>query len=137
MNVERILAVADAIEQHTIPWLGFNMSNYKAVDLVDHTGHDCGTTACIAGWANAIRLSLKATEPARAGWSEHDGAADWLGIYEDNWPSDSISDQLFYARNHPDYQASDTKTCWDKISADQAVRTLRHLAATGNVDWTV
>lgn len=46
MNKERILALADLIEQqpHTTPYdkSGFDLSSYT---------HDCGTPSCIAGWA--------------------------------------------------------------------------------------
>jgi len=138
MNTENILAVADAIEHHTIPWLGFNMIGYKAYG-VDMTGHNCSTTACIAGWVNAIRFKLQETQPLISGWCEHDGAANWLGLPRHVLgEGDSLSDQLFYARNHPDYRTGDVQeACWSTIPADQAVRTLRHLAATGTVDWTV
>lgn len=137
MNKTNILAVADAIEQHTIPWLGFNMLNYKTVVNADMSGHNCGTTACIAGWANAIRLRLKETHPSWGGWCEHDGAADWLGIETYSSSGDSTADKLFYARNHPDYKPDKAEATWASITAEQAVRTLRHLAETGEVDWTV
>lgn len=130
MNVEHINQVADAIEQHTIPWLGFNMSSYKANKYADRSNHDCGTTACIAGWANAIRLGLTENTPDEYGWCRHTGAALWLGL------SENQADDLFYARNHPDYWENGY-AAWDTISADQAVRTLRHLAKTGEVDWEV
>jgi hypothetical protein len=136
MNTENILAVADAIEQHTIPWLGFNMTGYKTTGP-DMTGHNCGTSACIAGWANAIRLRLSQNTHIVNGWCEHDEAANWLGIEAySGFGYDSTADQLFYARNHPDY-GNGAEACWSTIPAAQAVRTLRHLAATGNVDWTV
>jgi len=54
MNRENILRVADAIEQHSIPDLGFNMNQMlgeAAPHNPDQTGRSCGTVACIAGWA--------------------------------------------------------------------------------------
>lgn len=143
MNVDRILAVADAIEHHTIPWLGFNMFNFMAgadtiqwSELKDHTGHDCGTVACIAGWTNAIRKNLKQSSTI-TDFNDEYGAADWLGISShENAEGDSQANQLFYARNHPLY-IEHGSLMWKDITADQAVRTLRHLAVTGEVDWTV
>ena len=59
MNRENVLRVADAIEQLSIPDLGFNMmafiirSEEGGADLsdIDMTGRNCGTVACIGGWA--------------------------------------------------------------------------------------
>lgn len=143
MNKSRILAVADAIEQHTIPWLGFNMHNYitnttvpRDYLIVDHTGHNCKTVACIAGWTNALRLDLKETFDT-CSFSDDSGAAQWLDISrEEDANYESVMTRLFYAHNHPGYEIHSTKI-WRTITAEQAIRTLRHLAETGNVDWTV
>ncbi len=140
MNVERINAVADAIEQHTIPWLGFNMWNYLSdaaqmeySGLKDHTEHNCNTVACIAGWTNAVRYNVSRAD--RDTFIDDSGAADWLGLsYLDE--ENSQANDLFYAHNHPAY-AEHGIEAWKDITAEQAVRTLRHLAATGVVDWTV
>lgn len=53
--------------------------------------------------------------------SDRDEAASKLGLDFDT------SSNLFYP-DHDDY---------DSITPQQAGRTLRHLAATGEVDWTV
>lgn len=143
MNKSRILLVADAIEQHSIPWLGFNMHNYISVTnlrngtiLEDHTGHNCNTVACIAGWTNAIRLKLTETAHPSA-FTEDSSTVVWLGLsgLTDQF-GDSDVTRLFYARNHPDYETLGSAV-WRTITAEQAVRTLRHLAETGKVDWTV
>lgn len=138
VNAQNILKVADAIEKHSIPHLGFNMAQFvceAAPSIIDHTGHGCGTVACIAGWTNVIGKGL--TEHDTHLMSDESFAADFLGIefMRDDY-GDTVSDQLFYARSHPDY-AEAGSFIWPQITADQAVRTLRHLAATGNVDWTV
>lgn len=130
MNTENILAVADAIEQHTISWLGFNMNTfmYDALFFEDKSGYGCGTCACVAGWTAAVATS--ATEPKEAyDWS-FIRAADWLGLNDD----EQIA-QLFYASNHP--KAEHGVGPLNDLSPRQAVRTLRHLAATGEVDWEV
>lgn len=111
MNVENILKVADAIEQHTIADLGFNMGLWAARSsrsFPDRSGHNCGTVACIGGWTDRVI----GTEGS---------AADRLGL---------------------DYEEADALFCppgWSggEISQLQAVAVLRHLAATGKVDWTV
>ena len=121
MNVENIRRVADAIEKHEIKDLGFNMRVYgsSVFKWADHTGRGCGTTACIAGWA-AIIGGFRSPETIR----DRDGfviskfAQDFLdiGSYEES--------ELF----EPDVNR-------EEISAEQAVRTLRHLADTGRVEW--
>jgi len=44
MNTDRILAVADAIEQHTIPELGFNMRFFTV-----RRGNHLAAT-CVVDW---------------------------------------------------------------------------------------
>jgi len=145
MNKERILQVADAIEQHTIPWLGFNMGPFiysaegtakaiaeKSPELewsLDRSGHECGTVACIAGHAAIIMADLKAPLETEAQVDEFAQgsfireASEWLGLEA------GPAHKLFFGDGAETYRAH--------IPADQAVRTLRHLAATGQVDWTV
>jgi len=126
MNVENILKVADAIEQHRIAGLGFHMnylvSSTRGALIEDKLGiKDCGTVMCIAGWASAI--SGRKDNPA----FYH--ARDFLGI------DPKTSRHLFYAANHPDSEVGEGPL--DDITATQAVAVLRHLAATGEVDWTI
>lgn len=127
MNTTNILAVADAIEQHTIEDLGFNMAlwagepeDYPAA--IDKSGHNCGTVACIGGTADALRL--KTTDPEVLLSANVSDTEKWLGI-----DSKTAASLFFMDGEGP--------TALAKVSASQAVRTLRHLAATGNVDWTV
>ena len=114
MNVENILKVADAIEQHSIPDLGFNMAEWHSKayeDAPDRSGHDCGTVACIGGWTEAV-LNNGKEFPS---W-EDVGACLGLGAID--------SEQLFFGNG-----------CNTRTTLAQAVRTLRHLAATGKVNW--
>lgn len=116
MNKENILKVADAIERHTIPDLGFNMGSW--VDRRAHedkSGHNCGTTACIAGWATAVAGG----NLAKLSISEvRDEAIAYLGV---------TRDQAFWLfagfRGDPE--------------PPEAVATLRNLAETGKVNWSV
>lgn len=135
MNVENILKVADAIENHKIPWLGFNMEDYVSTDLDDKSGHNCGTVACIAGWAAAVNNLESKVPPnpnrTRRGeilggdivWAEESVqvGAEFMGLDYGQY------EELF----HP------SECNWETIDPEKAVRTLRHLAATGEVDWTV
>lgn len=124
INVENILKVADAIEQHSIAELGFNMNyehyvsgEYDRCESLDRSGHGCGTVACIIGWTNAVfasePLGLSETAVAHLGISVRDG------------------DRLFW----PDKERWGIRT-YDDITPAQAVSTLRRLAATGEVDWS-
>ena len=122
MNVENILKVADAIEIRAVPGLGFNMSSFYADGLPDMSAHYCGTTACIAGWAVAIMKG-----DASGAWGTPDSViGNWLGI------DSSRTDQLFYALDHeaPEF-------AFERVTPKQAVSVLRHLAATGEVDWSI
>lgn len=131
MNTVRILAVADAIEQHSILNLGFNMGFFFGTggELPDLSGHDCNTTACIGGHARAL---MAGGDLNAAVFGEYD-EQEWLDIDQ------ATTNQLFYADNHP-MARSDPATwvgTFKSISPAQAVRTLRHLAEIGEVDWTV
>lgn len=126
MNVENILAVADAIEAacapEAKPEIGFNMSLFcgpaETAGREDRTGHHCGTVGCIVGWANFVAHRPRAT------WKSEDHAAAFLGL------EFAEADDLFF----PSGFAIET---WGEISAEHTVAVLRHLAATGEVNWTV
>lgn len=113
MNVERINALADMIEvmPHTTVSAeeGFSMANWS---------HDCGTPACIAGWA----AYLAKGPGVLINHSCYDVAADFLDI------NVCLADELFEPR------LGDVDL-WDEIEPKHAAEVLRHLAQTGNVDW--
>lgn len=116
MNTDRIRQLADIIERqpHTpiTAESGFNMDNWT---------HDCGTPACICGWANSVQNELNGTEH-RIGSPMH--ARNWLGLTteqgEDLFRPFGIDNLL-----------------WDSITPTHAAAVLRHLADTGKVDWSV
>jgi hypothetical protein len=121
MNVENILKVADAIEQHSIPDLGFNMLWLKSEvgGDADRSGHNCGTVACVAGWTIALFGSRG------DGFME---AGQHLGLPRSKYRP------LFYPGTGLDEDEADTHPAWGATPA-QAASCLRHLAETGEVDW--
>ena len=128
MNVENILKVADAIEQHSIPDLGFNLAWWFSPEgrpSDDRSGHGCGTTACIAGWAVAVR----------DGGVPHDrpGSFDWLNEAGDfmGLPSPDVEEVYDPTR------AALMLTLDETVTPVRAAAVLRHLAATGEVDWSI
>lgn len=132
VNAENILKVADAIERHTISWLGFNMRSWYADEkngtgYPDQSGHKCGTVACVAGWATVVELGEEAAKAAfDAARPDRklitmdllSSPEEFLGI------NDEQAEALFYGADSDE-------------GPDQAVRTLRHLAETGEVDWSI
>lgn len=124
MNVGNILKVADAIEQATVPGLGFNMGtvyNGRGV-FEDLSGHSCGTVACIAGWT----LAAVEGAPDRYGTQKAmEVAAQWLGLHLDSDDNTGEAAELFLPEGFEE----------DIHTPAQAVRCLRNLAITGKVDW--
>jgi hypothetical protein len=117
MNIENILKVADAIEQASIPDLGFNMLDVHANgEFPDKTGRECGTTACIAGWALAVE-----GQPFHP-FTVCQDATPFLGL------TLKQANELYYAEDAFD-------TLLSEIEPHHAVRVLRILAITGKVDW--
>jgi hypothetical protein len=126
VNAENILKVADAIETHSIPDLGFNLTFYMSdigqdeydtdLIIVDRSGHNCGTVACIAGWSAALRTGSALDASVMS-------EALYLGL-------DYSSGAKLFGCDMPINERN-------VVTQEQAVRTLRHLAATGEVDWTV
>lgn len=106
MNIEAILAVADAIEADARPELQFDMACWG-----NEVRHNCRTPACIAGYA-AFPLG---------GGSVVHRAEDVLDLATDT------AQRLFLA--------SDSRRYLEEITPAQAVAVLRHLAATGEVNW--
>lgn len=140
VNKANVLRVADAIENSKLVKrdIGFNMAyvaERSGVYAKDKTGHHCGTVACIAGYAFAIKhprtsaAKIRAIEERTGGDADDDPiveeARDFLGITPDE------SEALFF----PD--AYDPDLILHNLPAEQAVAVLRHLAETGEVDWSV
>lgn len=133
---ERILAVADAIEQEVLvkDAIGFNMSYYREDDVstgrMDKLGHACGTVACIAGWTMLLQegpLYGKSSEDNDFGdnysYIFHDKAAALFGL------TDQQADELFLA------EGSSFDRSLHDITGKQAIAVLKHLAETGDICW--
>lgn len=142
MNKENVLKLAnllDAIEE----------------DRFDMGGWNCGTAACIGGWAEALAadeerearrsqplspgqvlLSVYAFDTESINPDAAEGeAAKWLGV-DLPWAKGNI----FYVMNgHASYYVSDPKGFYAHkfISSKRAAAVLRHWAVTGDLDWSV
>jgi hypothetical protein len=111
MNAERILQLADVIEK--VPHVQLDEDAPRGeLDSFNMDDWHCGTAGCIGGWA--AQLFDCATSEA--------GVALGLRCIE--------AMSLFTPKpiNPND---------WSKITSLQAATVLRHLAATGIVDWSV
>jgi len=124
MNREMILKVADAIEAaakpEAKPTLGFNMGDWVSNRHYDVSGHFCGTTACIAGWTLAVSGQELSAEDSAQYLGIRNEAEAILGLSCDK------AEDLFV--NYPDF--SDP-------TPSQAAAVLRHLAETGEVNWSL
>ena len=118
MNKERILEIADLIEAGH-EGMVFDMTTFG-------DEHPCGTAACIAGWA-VVRFGENGGAPNVAwqieGPDVFSGALSVLGL---SFPE---AQRLFTPN-----ERRDGVDMWE-VTASHAVRTLRHLAKTGKVDW--
>lgn len=123
MNKERILLLAEAIEQSgrlAEPELGFNMNyfwGFVGGKIADFARRPCGTVACIAGHASQL---------AGFHYASFGAAGKWLGLE----PEESA--ELFYPGDTSGLRVFG----WDTITPTQAGAVLRRLAETGEVDWT-
>lgn len=139
MNAENILKVADAIEKHSVVGLAFHMNYSYETDKEElesrlslspdqkRMGSECGAVACFIGWTNSV-IPTKGTEVTNTA-----AAAKKLG-FEGGAPFGSPAYSLFY----PDTDIWDLRgNGYDDITPEQGVRVLRHLAATGKIDWSV
>lgn len=129
MNTENILAVADAIENNTIDHLDFNM---RYITAPAKSG--CGSVACIAGYTLAVKNGVfqAVAEDDHAAYGKIAAEARaWLGL------SDWTAEELFFPDSWKFNWGFIDKYDLEKIPKDQAVRTLRHLAASGGVNWEV
>ena len=132
MNKQNILRLAEVLERNELARLGigFNMDRYYKTGsaLEDKSGHNCGTTACIAGWAVALfnedgtpRTEPFVEDPYKHGIPIANLGRVALGL------SYSIADALF-TPELPDH-------IWSSITPQVAAKTLRSLAETGEVRW--
>lgn len=125
MNKERILEVADAIEQASIPNLGFNMAWWfleAGTDYDMSKKHQCGTVACIAGWTYAVK---------------HRGDPELLNLMKINKDAICGEAQAYLDVSEKDAGHLFVESCNNDPDDKYAVRVLRHFAETGNVEWNL
>lgn len=119
MNKENILKLADIIEQTHFEADCYKEGPVKNAFNMNYLQFDCGTPACIAGWATAQSLNVEVIPPGA--WVEKIGA-DWLGL-EFNW----AYNHLFYPGRHLDAIGWDDCD-YSAIKPEMAARALRALA---------
>lgn len=134
MNTANILALATHIRAGS-PNVKFDMHNY-ACALAEHK---CQSAACVAGWA----LHLGAPE-AYTAWVAAEFSMEWPETVPHHSPREfapkflgltaAQAEALFL----PDTISINGER-WSpyNATAEQAARVLDHLAATGQVDWSV
>ena len=126
MNAERLLELADHIEG--LPTVGrvgsAACTETESAFYMAYTHHDCGTPACIAGWAHYLFA------PAVPMDMVEDGAQDALGL------NGAQRAELFMPANVvADYRAEEDDFAF--VEARHAAAVLRYAAATGDIDWRV
>lgn len=133
VNRENVLKVADAIEKHSIEWLGFNMDEWAAEagksypDRLD----SCSTVACLAGWTYVVRYPSTTPEQLlRLSDDFYSGKQRTVLTRAETFLelTDRESDDLFRPSG---------AGAWNKIEPSKAVAVLRHLAETGVIDWSI
>lgn len=141
MNKERILMVADAMEQGLVRGLGFNMAGWfhnknSLEELKDMSGRGCGTTCCGAGWTVHVMAKASTFAPTKSDlivigneaanrdfYSIQELATEWLGL------TPRESNDLF--------MGAPAGEPLEEVTLHQAVNVWRYLAATGKVDWNI
>ena len=134
--------------------LRFEMASYLEKPLQkDPTGAECGTACCIAGAAYAFANGISDANVAdklapsygstawrfRAdGPKIHNAAAEILGL------TPHEADLLFTPGDHYLHEEEDdvggsweTEVGYDDIKPEHAGKVVRHLIATGEVDWHI
>jgi hypothetical protein len=131
MNKERILDLADIIENDRLENVEFDMSTPASHTPRIHP--ECGTAACIAGYVMCAAYgNLRAKQfQCTCYWDNFSvRAARILGLNTEQ------RRQLFTPTPHN----SNTPVGFGEdyyFTKERAVRTLRHFAETGKIDWRV
>jgi hypothetical protein len=126
MNIDNILRLAGYLDAlHEAAPARFNMNQWYAE-------HPCGTIGCIAGHAMVL------LDPRGAQWDwRPTEAARHLGIVDESayFYGGELASKLF-APNEEEL-IIDCGLDYHRVRANHAAKVLRHLAATGEVDWSV
>lgn len=87
--------------------------------------HDCGTAACIGGWAEVLFVAKD--DDINIGTSEDAEIAEALGLSLDQ------ANDLFFPLTA--IKEAGFNTNYEQLTQAQAVDVLTHLMETGEVDW--
>lgn len=143
MNITAINTLAELLEN--IPpetKQGFNMisyfrevdERYASDDDRTNVNHQCGTVACVAGWA-AIYLKNDGQGVLKRPRA-HTSIGNTIRTANEIMGLDQLqSRKLFEPMNNGPHK--DIIKDWSKVTPGQAAKVLRHLASTGEVDWEV
>lgn len=135
MRTGRIRRLANAIEGHTIRHLGFNMNDWVSDHHTDNSRHNCNTTACIAGWAVALKeIDAKKISLLSRGKTIY--AALWDVLFRSDGPSVADEAQEWLGLTNAQQQELFYHT-YNRTTNKQAAAVLRDLAKTGKVDWYI
>lgn len=124
MNTENILRLAEFLE--ALPQGRFNMASwarsrtgqYLYLEGPVEAAIECGTVCCIGGWGV---LLFDIGDSSK-------GVAKKLGLGDPNGePPDPIASELFFPKSE----------AINERDPHKAARVLRHLAETGEVDWSI
>lgn len=124
MNIERLDIIAKWLEdgaQH-VDNHGFNMNTWYAGGEHDYKGNECGTAMCIGGAAEQFFSEYQTTSNSTK--VEVKSGSEILGLDYDT------AYDLFY----PDSYLFES---YDDITPFMAAVVIRHLIATGEVDWGI
>lgn len=123
MNVTNLTRLADLLESPEAEghfdigtWFSYKMPSRISGFAIRQQLHNCGTTACIGGWAAALGGEEGTIGNA---WSDKE-VREWMGL-----PETGAYWSLCYA--YPT----------ESITPKQAARVIRNLIATGSVDWSI
>ena len=130
LNIERLTILRDHIA--ALDPSRFNMAVWSQSDLdalstatLYQMQHNCGTAACIGGWAETLFVAKEPTDFIGAGSDTL--TIEALGITAEQ------AEELFF----PHYQLSEAglDASYSQLTQRQAVEVLDHLIETGQVDW--
>ena len=129
MHRERLEVLAEWLEGGGRPTEAVPVAFDMATSLDDGS---CGTVGCIGGAAIVAFASAETVEAFQSEWSAWHMPASVLGLDADSYrrlftPAAAASDGVYLGDRWP--------RCYAEIDAAWAGRTIRHLLATGRVDW--
>ena len=141
LNKEKLELLASTIEKqkHNTGNDGVNPRDAVEGFTMVCVQHTCGTPACIAGYAYS--LAVASVDDEAKDYIEHN--RNWYNVAS-SWLNDTLEPDgytrvaynvltnLFEPRTHT-IRTDD----WYDITPAQAAKVIRHLADTGEVDWSI